>query len=562
MKKKYLSSNLLFLIIKHQVSLYFFLALIIFLFLLAKNPFSERTLIPNFEPFPDTFHYLTGARCLISGYGRTLCHEGKISPVIVPPLYSYILIPLLIFNSDPRVFYFINIPLAILSLFLFYLNLKKNIVNPLIIAFALLIYVTSFHLSWIVSLAMAENLLLPLFLLIFYLLQLSLNKKISFLIGLLSFSLFATKYIAAPLMIVMILFYLIKLYIYHQKLNHKKKLIFFIYFIVGLLISFFLLDGLSFFQKIIEVVNTFINKDHLDFSGQIYQQVNQERSWYSLSYLPTNLPWYIKSLIGLPVPMLWIYGSIIPSFISMGAFFAIILNVFQKKYRFLSLLMISLLIAQLVIISTFYSFESRYIFPLFPLLIFFFALFLQIIEQSALNKKFLMLIKPNFNILIILLIGLFFLTKVTFLKNQIMLNLKYTETPWYYLAIKDLNNFFSNQQSTHQPFLITAISPYLIDFYTNQHYSLLPLSEEQDFYQKASTVWGENYDYSNLINLYHSLLISGHELYLSNYALGREKAKHEDFQRIMASFDTELVQEGCYQLCNIYRIKLKEADNY
>src|SRR4051812_8668973 len=102
---------------------------LIFIALLLKNPFSSRNLISNLEPYPDTIHYTNGALSLIHGYGITLTREGRSIPTAVPPLYSIILVPLYIINNDPRVFYFTNIILSLVSLLMFYKILRKLNIN-------------------------------------------------------------------------------------------------------------------------------------------------------------------------------------------------------------------------------------------------------------------------------------------------------------------------------------------------------------------------------------------------------------------------------------------------
>src|SRR3989339_1452467 len=97
--------------IKHGI---FFAFALLLLLLLAKNPFSSRTLIPNFEPFPDTFHYITSARCLLKGEGFRICRNGEGVRPAVPPLYSISLLPFLAVFDDARMFYVGNVFFSII----------------------------------------------------------------------------------------------------------------------------------------------------------------------------------------------------------------------------------------------------------------------------------------------------------------------------------------------------------------------------------------------------------------------------------------------------------------
>ena len=60
--KKYIS-------IKNFITMLLLFNLLTFTLLLLKNPFSERNLISNLEPYPDTIHYINPALSFIKGNG-------------------------------------------------------------------------------------------------------------------------------------------------------------------------------------------------------------------------------------------------------------------------------------------------------------------------------------------------------------------------------------------------------------------------------------------------------------------------------------------------------------
>jgi hypothetical protein len=101
----------------HQV--FFAVIWIFFLLLLARNPFSTRNLIPNLEPFPDTFHYIVPARALLNGQGLSMVRIGKGFIPSVPPLYTFFLVPIYFFLHDVRSYYFLNVALACVALYFF-----------------------------------------------------------------------------------------------------------------------------------------------------------------------------------------------------------------------------------------------------------------------------------------------------------------------------------------------------------------------------------------------------------------------------------------------------------
>ena len=116
--------------------------ILLFALLVFKNPFSERTLIPNFEPYPDTFNYINPALSLITGKGFNISREGRIIKPNVPPLYSLSLLPAFIIKPDPRMAYYGNATLAFISLLFFWLILRRIFVNKFVI-FLLLILLFS-----------------------------------------------------------------------------------------------------------------------------------------------------------------------------------------------------------------------------------------------------------------------------------------------------------------------------------------------------------------------------------------------------------------------------------
>src|SRR3989338_6760515 len=107
----------------------FLMAAVLYGLLLFKDPFSERTLVSNMDPFPDTIHYLTPARSLAGGGNFALVRKfGQLKPVTAP-LYSLVLVPFYMINDDARMYYFANVLLSLCSLFLFYKIIRKQINN-------------------------------------------------------------------------------------------------------------------------------------------------------------------------------------------------------------------------------------------------------------------------------------------------------------------------------------------------------------------------------------------------------------------------------------------------
>ena len=124
------------------------------------------------------------------------------------------------------------------------------------------------------------------------------------------------------------------------------------------------------------------------------------------------------------------------------------------------------------------------------------------------------------------------------------------------MATKQIDQVVQNQNEDNVT-IITAIPVFLFDFYATEDYLLLPMSPEQQAGKQAK-IYGPEFEYDDLIKLYQSQLESGRNLYLSNYGLGNAAYMHEAYARIEQAFDLKLIQTGCYEACNVYKLSLMQ----
>lgn len=521
-------------------------ALITLLVLLAKNPYSERNLISNFEPFPDTFHYVVPPRCWLTGQGWKLCrpHQEGLKPE-VPPLYSIGLIPFYLVNFDPRTFYFANILLSLTALSFFYLIIKRLTKFPLLQALILFVYVTNYFIYWYPNLAMAENLILPVFLAACWLFLRNLQRfKLTELVelGLLSSSFYFIKpayAIFSPLILGWLLILLIKHRHQFSPLFQKLGVS-----AVIALTSYLLLRNLSSIRWVLR-----------GFSQLSLTPLAQDNNWFSFNHWLHNFPQYLQALVGKPIPFLWDRTPLVTPWMGWLGLGGYVLTLLRKKLRLKGLFFLSLLLAQIIFIASFYAIDGRYIYHAIPLML--------IGMVMALDWLGLKLKTVHRSIVfggLLILMGLVYVyPKLSLLKTQVMLNLKYAEQPWWYLAVKQLDEAIINQPAPingTRPVLIVAHPPFLFDFYSHHTFDLLPLTVNQDFRKDSrAKLWGP-YDYSNYLKLYESFLKAGRTLYVTNYGLGNEKSYHQDYQAILDHFQTELISSGCYEQCNLFQLSL------
>jgi len=508
----------------------FLIALLLFTLLLFKNPFSIRTLISNFEPFPDSFYYLVPARCFTQGKGLTMClQNGQKFFQMTSWLYSLVQIPVFLINSDARSFYFTNLFLTFASLWVFYLIIKKTTTQQWLQFFVLFLYASSYHLYWLPTLAMAENLLLLIFLLSIYFLffKSTISRLVvALLIGL---AFYFTKSAAIILAPTYIMIYLIKFTVENREFVAKNlKKIIGIFFISTISILFWKANLLK------------------DLYDAIF--VNQKGAWFSLQYFPEQFKFYLATIWGQNTRFLWDSRPLYPQWLAIGAILGGL--TIRRKHLFLLLTLISLNLSQICFMSLFYSNDARYIIIILPSALLGFALFLEKIFCSYRNIKFYV---PTYFLLFIFI--LYFANNFIRLKSQISLNLKYAETPWWYLSILDYNKFFAQNTFANKPYLIALHSPFLVDFYSNQQYQLLPLSSQQDFRGMSQAVW--EIDFTNdLLNIYQEKIKQGEKLFITNYGTSASTTFASDFAQIKNNFILEEKQSGCHNLCNIYQLSL------
>jgi len=534
------------------------LCLVLFALLLFKDVFSARTLIPNFEPFPDTFNYINPALSLLNGTGLKIVREGRAIDAGVPPLYSLILAPFFLISKDPRVFYFTNFLLSIGSAAVFYLIIARITKSVFIRGFSLFLFVTNYYIYWYPNLAMAENLILPLFLVGIFLLMEKVSFKKAVLAGFLGVGFYATKYASLPLTVVFSTLYFFKI-IFSQK-NRKLNLKLASWFLLSFAVFFLLLTWLEyiskgtnlfltvfgFFHKSIEIATS--SSDH-----SVATSGTPDHGWFSSYYIQSNLPDYLRALLGQQTRFLWSSLPLIPKFVGVLGLVGLGLGFVKKRFRFISLSLCLTLFSTILFMSTFYSLDARYIYNTIPTLLIGFAILMAVASEALGEKR-----KIVFYILAGGLLLYYLLGNALILKNQITLNLRHGETPWYYVSVLNLNDFMTKDKIVDgkKPIVISPMVPYLIDYYSNGNYTLLPLSKNQDYRDHMAQTWGPN-DYSDLIKLYNSYLEKGFDVYVEIYGLGNVSYLHQDFDTISKKFDLTMVKDGCFSQCNIYQLKEK-----
>lgn len=515
--------------------------------LLLRNPLSGNNFISELEPSPDSIHYLNPLVSLLQGSGLMISYQGRRVATNVPPLYSLILFPIYFIFHEIRFFYITNVLLTIISTILFYKIITKLFVSNTVKSILFLAFVTNYIIYWYPQVAMAENLLIPLYLFSIWLLLQPLTILSVLLLSLLTMAFFATKYIAWILSLSLIAIFIIK--VKSQKALLSRKYLFLSLFFSSLLLLLSIFAYIEYLNKGINIFNVVrINLEQLTKVSFSFQ-VPDTTGTYSKFYMAGNFIRYLAGIMGGPVTVLQKDFILLPIIIGMVSAAAIFINLFIGKNRLLSFYFFIAIIGTLYFISIFYIVDARYLFVFIPAFFIIFGIFLETIG------KFLNIVYLGFVYLAIILAMLpLSIGQVT---DEINLNFFQPEKAKNYEAIMVMNTYTNEFTKTAKPLIISTLSPYMVDFYSNHKYEMLPLSSSQYFIGSAEKTWGINLKQS-LTDIYKDYLTVNRVVLVSAYQTEDKFWFRFDMENIKEKFNLYLASRGCGDNCNLYRLEIKQ----
>jgi len=527
---------------KFFYSLFLILAIGVFLILSWKNPYGTSSLIGNFDPFPDSLHYVVPARNFVNGDGFVFAREGGKTVIAVPPLYSLTLIPIYFLNNDARSYYFANLILGVISIILLFKISRKLTKSAWMTGLLLFTYVTSFVIYWQTSLAMAENVLLPICFGGLYLALQPLNNKTLILATLLSVACYGSKYVSLPITGIFLLFWMWRIWTEQKKPAMIKNIVL---VVLLALLTFLLFNGQEFFSYLIKLWQGNLRHD---------LQAQEQTAWLSLEYFSESFPKYFSALMGVPIYNLWYTKAILPVGLAAIALSWCLYAIFKlPKQRKLATLLLTLTFAQLAFLSIILMIEGRYAFVFIPIIFTGTAAMLGWLVEKGKKKfsqrtnNFMQMGFAGF------LAGLLLLSNFKDLKTQLLLNFKGGEMPWWQVGVQAADQFMQmkTENIAEKPIIISSLSPFVWDFYKQSAYAVLPLSANQSMAKEK--IWGEDFEANHLLDYYQEQSQTGRLIYLATVGFGRndwpilEEYKANGFQ-------LELLKEDCVGACKIYRV--------
>ncbi len=527
---------------KFLYSLFLVLAIGVFLVLSWKNPYGTSSLIGNFDPFPDSLHYVVPARNFVMGNGFVFAREGGKTVINVPPLYSLTLIPIYFFNLDARSFYFANVLLGIISIVLLFKISQKLSRSVWSTGLLLFTYVTSFVIYWQTSLAMAENVLLAICLANLYLALQPLNTKNLVLATFLAVACYGSKYVSLPITGVFLLFIGWRI-ITEEKQPQKLKRILLVSVLATT--SFLFFNGSQLFHYLKQLFEGSVNNN---------LEAQTATSWLSVQYFRESFPKYFSALMGSPIYNLWHTKAILPTHLATVVLIWCLFAIFKlAQYRQLAILILALTLAQLAFLSMILMIEGRYAFAFIPIILTGAAAMLGWLKEKSskkLGEKITILLEIG---VVSILASLLLLSNFKDLKTQLLINFKGGEIPWWQVGVQVADQLMQTkiENGIEKPIMISSLSPFVWDFYRQGDYLVLPLSNKQDMVKEK--IWGEDFNPDQLTTYYQEQLQAGRLIYLATVGFGRNDWSILDEYKANG-LELKLLKEDCVGACKIYRV--------
>lgn len=105
----------------------------------------------------------------------------------------------------------------------------------------------------------------------------------------------------------------------------------------------------------------------------------------------------------------------------------------------------------------------------------------------------------------------------------------------------------------HDFFLITTLSPYYLDLFSNGNYDLLPLSESQPYFDQATKVYNLINNKTPLLDQFGEIL-NNNSLYATDYGTGQNENYAQAFKNLKNTYDLTYVAIGCQDSCSLFTV--------
>ncbi len=508
----------------------------VFFLLFYRAPYSNRTLVGNLEPYPDTLFYSQPAWNMIHGNGYVMEAYGYKTKIVTPPIYTFYLAPFFAAFDDIRSFYVANIILALISLGTFLAIIRKvfsgKYSNILMVTGGFL-YLTNFYVFTLPTLLMAENITITLFLVMLYFLVEKITVRNSIIAGIIGIVLLGVKFSNLPLTATFYLIYLWRIYKETSLKSSQLKS----YSITALI-------SLGVFAAYVISSEILIGHKNLNANTSL-----------NISYLLPNLKTYLNTLMGTPASFLWFYYPMVSSFIGGLSLIGLIVSISSVKLRQYSIYLLIILAAHIIFGSSFYATDSRYIIVLYPIMILFICgIFSVVLERTSLIKALSIIAFVMAAYLLVPSFGQVPSDPIAItLKKQVGINFRHAEVPWHTIAVREWTVFAKEQEEV--PYIGTFLPPYFLNYYASDDIKYVPITGGQEFFNDKVD---QSNDYAtSLVDFYRSLLEDGNRIYVSSYYSTNVSGWDSLYNDLVSNFRMDLAREGCMGVCSLYELRIK-----
>ncbi len=502
---------------------------IIFVILLGillalKNPYDTQSLIPNLEPYPDTLFYSYPAMSFVRE-GTWSMRSDTVSPrIATSPGYSLLLVPIFALRQSVLDFFWLHIVLLILAaLLIVYISRQLYPKQHMIQLFVLGVFVTHFYVYTMPSLLMAELV------------------TIVAVLGATALMLTPQKF--RPWVLISSSLLLPFLKVSNSALGVAYAV-------------WHMIRQPSVFKKYVAI--GFAGVMIVYMSGFLSGHKNlQPGSSLSLGYITENGIFYMKALLGSNTRYLWYQEKLISPLISLLGCAGLVWGARSSSPRIkhFSKGTIGVIVVHTLFMSAFVTPDARYVSSLIPLIILSSGIPFAYISGKA---KSIAVIASTCAYLFIPLFSQTAIPEmhVLTLKKQIGLNFLHPEQPWNYIAIKEIEKHVQGNPDT-KTYLGTFLPPHYVNLISD---SLIPvpLTLDQEFYTPATTLPGST---KSIADMYEHLLTQGNVYVTNAYSSNLPSIWQPAFQDVLSEFAYNVVYEGCYASCTLYRLTSRVKGN-
>jgi hypothetical protein len=516
------------------------LAATIFVIFAGTRPGSDHHQLFNLEPYPDGLFFVVPAWRFAHGQGMTVgLGERVILHPQVLPVYQYFLGVGFLLLRFESAWFWLNLLLGVSGVALLAVTLQRLFDKTWVTLVGIGLFLLHGYVLWLPSLPMAENLVLFLFLASIWGIT---QKKLSWrsvtisvvTIGFLGM----TKYTALGPAVVLAVFLLGRLLL--EKSNRRFLCSVGIWLPMGIWFIFYhMSQGIN----PLPTLQTQLAKN----------APVQSLQFYSWKYLSSNASFYTQAVLGKGQNFLWLrYPLTSVTMIVIAVFSAtlVFLQHLKKKapdtstQAQLALVLTTCFAAQLPLLLIFYSRDLRYFILAIPILVLLVCLGLSRLGDLTRLRKWVIPV-------VVVLIATQLFSEKSFLRYVVVTNLLQRSNAWQYQAVKLAAAKIPDKDAT----LVTALPPFLFEFYSPGKFQLLPLSQHQEFADKGQNVWSDDVPLTNLEYSLEQRLGRGEKVYISNAYLSSNHQLFDDFAALEKRFRVTKIFDGCDQTCNIYKLE-------